>query len=102
MSNTATKTTTMSIKFHPDKMASSSEREKEQAQKKFLEVQTAHDVLSDALKRRTYDAERSRSRGGFGFGGLGRGFGGGGSGFGHEDDLFSAFYARNNPDSRRR
>ena len=51
----------MCLKFHPDKAG---ESEKDAAQKKFLEVQKAHEVLSDTLQRRTYDDERSRSRGG--------------------------------------
>ena len=84
------------LKYHPDKVAGSSESEKEAAQKKFLEVQKAYEVLSDASQRRLHDAERSR-RGGFGgFGGFGRsGFGG----FG-EDDLFGAF-GRGRAGSRR-
>ena len=82
----------MCLKFHPDKAG---ESEKDAAQKKFLEVQKAHEVLSDTLQRRTYDGERSRSRGGgFGFGGFSRG--GNGFGFGNEEDLFSAFYGRTN------
>ena len=75
-----------------------SEREKEAAQKKFLEVQKAHEVLSDTLQRRMFDTERSRGRG-FGFGGFGRG---GGFGFSNEDDLFSAFYGRNGSGRARR
>ena len=35
---------------------------------RFLEVQKAHEVLSDTLQRRTYDAARSRARGFGGFG----------------------------------
>ena len=77
-----------------------SEREKEAAQKKFLEVQKAHEVLSDTLQRRMFDTERSRGRGFGGFGGFGRS--GGGFGFSNEDDLFSAFYGRNGTGSRRR
>ena len=86
------------LKFHPDKAAGGSEGERAEAQKRFLEVQKAHEVLSSNLERRTYDAERSRSRG-FGFGGFARG---GGFGFGNEDDLFSAFYGRGGSGRTRR
>ena len=86
----------MCLKYHPDKTAAGSEAEKAAAQQRFLEVQKAHDVLSDVLPRRTYDNERSRST---------RGFGGGyrgGFGFGSEDDLFASFYARSRPAAGRR
>ena len=89
------------LKFHPDKAGHGSDKEKADAQKKFLEVQKAHEVLSDTLQRRTFDAERARSRGGgggFGFSGFSRG---GGFGFGQEDDLFSAFYAARGGPKRR-
>ena len=63
----------------------------DRAQKAFLEVQKAHEILSDPSQRRTYDAEQSRrTRGGFGS------FGGFGFGGRSEDDLFSSFYSRAN------
>ena len=86
----------MCLKYHPDKITGS-EAEKAAAQQRFLDVQKAHDVLSDTLQRRTYDSERSRARGGFGGGGWNRG----GFGFGAEDDLFASFYGRNRPSARR-
>ena len=85
------------LKFHPDKAAGNSTAEREAAQKKFLEVQKAYEVLSDASQRRIFDAERSRGRSGFG------GFGARNYGFGSfgEDDLFSAFGRGGRPGSRR-
>ena len=81
------------LKFHPDKAGGRSEADKEAAQKRFLEVQKAYEVLSDAQLRRTFDAERSRaSRSGFGLGGVGR-YGSSFS-FGNDEDLFAAFYGR--------
>ena len=85
------------LKFHPDKAAGNSACERDAAQARFLEVQKAYEVLSDASQRRLFDAERSRGRSGLG------GFGARSYGFGSfgEDDLFSAFGRGGRPGSRR-
>jgi DnaJ family protein C protein 7 len=75
------------LKFHPDKNAAGNTPDKAAANRAFLEVQKAHDVLSDAAAKRAYDASLgSRSKG---FGGFAARAG---FGFGDGDDLFSQFY----------
>lgn len=44
----------MALKYHPDKVKGS-EAEKEQAAKKFAEIGSAYEVLSDSEKKRIYD-----------------------------------------------
>ena len=71
--------------YHPDRNPGD-----ETAENRFKEVQGAYDVLSDAEKRKQYDA------GGM-FGGVGRGGfpGGGGGGFASDlGDIFSSFFNR--------
>ncbi len=80
------------LKWHPDKNQGG---EAAAAQARFLDVQRAYDVLSSPVKRRTYDAERSRSRGPFAGWGSSSARGaatGTGFSFGNEDDLFNSFY----------
>ena len=55
----------LSLKFHPDKQANKSDKEKKDAEAKFKEVNEAYQVLSDPEKRKQYD------RGTFNFGSAG-------------------------------
>lgn len=79
---------------HPDKFTDA--KEKEAANKKFQEIQSAYDVLSDDKKRQTYDAyghEGYTQSGGAGAGGGGfHGFEGFGAGGGF--DIFNEFFSQ--------
>jgi len=67
----------LALRHHPDKNNGSDD-----AQQKFVQIQRAYDVLSDAAQRRTYDLQqRSASSSARSY-----------SGFSDEDDLFAAFY----------
>ena len=61
----------LSIKYHPDKQANKSEKEKKEAEAKFKEINEAYQVLSDETKRRQYDSDSSfnfdSGAGGFNF-----------------------------------
>ena len=72
----------LALKNHPDKN-NESERSREEAQKRFVEVQKAYDVLSNESERHRYDATNvphkySNTRGYGGFGSF-------------DDDLFHAY-----------
>jgi DnaJ family protein A protein 2 len=69
----------MALKYHPDKNSSP------EAPEMFKKVAEAYEVLSDAQKRKTYDAQGKGQQTGGG--------GGGGGGF-SADDIFSAFFGR--------
>lgn len=45
----------LSKKWHPDKFATKSEKERTEAEEKFKEITEAYNVLSDTEKRRQYD-----------------------------------------------
>ena len=88
-------------KYHPD----ANPDNKEEAEKKFKEVNEAYETLSDPQKRRMYD--QFGADGPQGFGGAGGPFGGQGGyysytssgfddmgGFGNIDDIFSFFTGR--------
>ena len=45
----------MAVKFHPDKYAGKSEKEKKEAEDKFKEIAEAYNVLSDKEKKERYD-----------------------------------------------
>jgi curved DNA-binding protein CbpA len=46
----------LSLRFHPDKQMGKSADEVERAQEKFMKIQKAYETLSDAEKKRNYDA----------------------------------------------
>ncbi|MDR0751885.1 MAG: molecular chaperone DnaJ [Christensenellaceae bacterium] len=74
--------------YHPDVFATATEVEKNNAEKKFKEVQHAYDVLSDPQKKAAFDHYGDEE------GPQASGFGGGSSGFTSSDvfhDLFNAF-----------
>jgi molecular chaperone DnaJ len=80
----------LAIQYHPDK----NKDNKEQAEKKFKEVQEAYEVLGDDAKRRQYDTYGHVDENAAGFGG---GFRKNGTGFDFEDfgdigDIFSNFF----------
>jgi DnaJ family protein B protein 4 len=76
----------LSLKYHPDKNSD------EDATKRFHEISTAYDILSDPEKRSQYDFELKGSFPGFpGFPGHGfQGFPG--QGFGSMDDIFQMMF----------
>jgi hypothetical protein len=75
------------MKYHPDRSASLSDKEKKEAEEKFKEIQAAYAVLSDPQKKQMYDQ--------FGHDGLsGMNGGAGGGGFhqgGGFEDIFRDF-----------
>jgi molecular chaperone DnaJ len=79
---------TLAMKYHPDRNPGNSE-----AEKKFKEIGSAYETLSDSHKRKQYDTFGSAE--GFGSGSSGgfgtSGFGGAGSGASGFEDLFQQF-----------
>ena len=51
----------MCLKYHPDKYCGS-DKEKEKAKQCFVDVQKAHEVLSNETQRRIYDVEYARAQ----------------------------------------
>ncbi|ACO67365.1 predicted protein, partial [Micromonas commoda] len=45
----------LSLRYHPDKQQGKSAEDVERAQDRFVKIQKAYEVLSDAEKRRNYD-----------------------------------------------
>lgn len=80
-------------KHHPDLVRD--ESKKEEAKKKFQEIQAAYDVLSDEKKRQMYDSlgHDNFTRQGSGQGGF-DGFGQGGFGQGGFEDIFNDLFGR--------
>lgn len=95
------------MQYHPDKYTNSSQKEKDDAEHKFKEINDAYQVLSDKQKRSQYDqfghaAFDGSAGGGFGGGGFG-GFGGfGGGDFEDLGDIFGSFFGGGGRSSRRR
>ena len=62
----------LSLKYHPDRWASKSEKEQKEAEDKFKEINEAYQVLSDSDKRNQYDmfgtTDPNMNMGGFGSG----------------------------------
>lgn len=84
------------LKYHPDKQATKTEKQKEEADVKFKAINEAYEVLSDAEKKKKYDMgvdveDLDNPHAGHGGGGGGRGFGGGGMGGMDPDILFQMF-----------
>mmetsp|Transcript_27521 Transcript_27521/g.42093 ORF Transcript_27521/g.42093 Transcript_27521/m.42093 type:complete len:475 (+) Transcript_27521:711-2135(+) len=46
----------LALKYHPDRQNSGTAQDKEQAEAKFRDINLAHEILSDAEKRKRYDA----------------------------------------------
>lgn len=93
----------MAMQYHPDKVANESDKEKEEAEHRFKEINDAYQVLSDKQKKEQYD--RFGHAAFEGAGGAGSGFGGFGSGFGGFDDIgdiFSSFFGGNQRGGRRK
>lgn len=98
----------LAMKYHPDKFSNASDKEKEEAEHKFKEINDAYQVLSDSQKKAQYDrfghaAFDNTGGAGSGFGGFGGGFGGGGFGdFDDLGDIFSSFFGGGARQSGRR
>lgn len=45
----------LAVKYHPDKLANASEKERQEGEDKFKEISEAYDILSDPQKRQQYD-----------------------------------------------
>merc|ERR1712071_402442 len=45
----------LALKWHPDRHANSTEKQKEEAEKTFRDVNLAYEVLSDPTKKQRYD-----------------------------------------------
>lgn len=99
----------LSLKYHPDKNKSNTEK----AKAMFIKIANAYEVLSDEKKRKIYDQhgeegikeqiqrESSGQGGGGNFGGFHFNFNGGGGGFdGSFEDIFSSFFGGGGGGSR--
>lgn len=73
----------LALRFHPDRLAGKSDKEKQEAEEKFKEINEAYSVLSDKDKRQHYDTFGTME-------GM-EGFQPGGSPFQGFDDLFERF-----------
>lgn len=99
----------LAVKFHPDKQAGKSDKDKKEAEEAFKQCSEAYEVLSDKQKREHYDQfgfdGPSMSQGGFnGFnmgdfmrrhGGMFSSFFGGGPFGMDDDDMFDSRFAKN-------
>lgn len=55
----------LSLKYHPDRQNGKTDEEKQEAERKFKEINEAYQTLSDPDKRRNYDSFGSNARAGF-------------------------------------
>lgn len=55
----------LSMKYHPDKQSGKTDEEKQEAERKFKEINEAYQILSDQDKRRNYDLFGSNAEAGF-------------------------------------
>ena len=94
----------MSLKYHPDRVASKSKEEQETAAEMMQNINKAYEILSDSKKKEIYDLTGSveqAEKGEMGFGGFGDfgGFGGFGGGV-DINDIFGDIFGRGRSSSR--
>lgn len=82
------------LKYHPDKNVNTSDKEREQCEKKFKQIQEANSLIGLAEDRRRFDSQRHFG-GAYGHGGSGMGSGAGsgarGSGMASQQDAEDIF-----------
>ena len=98
----------LAMKYHPDRQANKSDKEKKEAEEKFKEVAWAYDILSTPEKKQRYDQfgitdDQQQMGGGFDPSEIFKHFMGGFGGmFGDNDDNdpFGSFFGRRNRQNR--
>lgn len=85
----------LSLKYHPDRQANKSDKEKKEAEEKFKEIAYAYSILSDEQKKHQYDTYGTvddSGMGGFNDFDMGSFF----SHFMNDSDIFGNFFGGNN------